>query len=70
MLLWSQEIEENQLKVMLEAILSVARVRQRQDGRRGRSEGGSERGKHGQRNIGVRLGTSEMLVQRQVTPWC
>ena len=70
MLLWSQEIEENQLKVMLEAILSVARVRLRQDGGRGRSEGGSERGKQGQRNIGARLGTSEMLVQRQVAPWC
>ena len=54
---WRHEAAENQLKVMVEAILAVARVlRQHESGRHGGRKGGSEGGEHGQQRIGERQG--------------
>ena len=52
---WRHEAADNQLKVTVEAISALERVRQQQEHvRHGVIEGGSEGGKHVQQRIGSR----------------
>ena len=67
---WRQEAAENQLKVTVEAILWVTRVRRQQESdRRGRSEGGRVGGGGARTSKGMgEAGNIGVLRRRQVTP--
>ena len=67
---WRQEAAENQLKIMVEAILEAARVQRLQEsGRRGESKGGSDGGSWKDNDRG-KTGNIGEMGWIQVTPRC